>query len=81
MSESLPPIPPGQRSPRRQQLVRHLHAAGPRPTLEALLEVAAGRDLDEVLARYARLPPAVYRALGADVLPIDTTAIGGGRVQ
>ena len=44
------------RSPRRQHLARHLHACGPRPVLEALLEIEAGRPLDAVLADFARLP-------------------------
>ena len=41
--------------PRRQRQAAHLHSLGPRPTLEAFLEVADGRDLDDVLGRYARL--------------------------
>jgi hypothetical protein len=69
------------RSARRQRLVAHLHAAGARPTFEALLEVAAGRDLDAVLERFARIPPAIYRDIGADTLAIDTWAVieGGQR--
>lgn len=67
------------RSPRRQHLARHLHSCGPRPVLEALLEVEAGRPLDEVLNDFARLPPEVYGAVGADVLAIDEiTVIDGG---
>lgn len=66
------------RNQRRQQLVRQLHAAGPRPVLECLLEVAGGGDLDETLEAYGRLPPAVYRALGADKLPIDAGTMRGG---
>ena len=64
-----------RRSARRQRLVAHLHAAGPRPVLEALISVAAGNGLDEVLADFARLPVATYVALGADVLPIDRLTI------
>jgi hypothetical protein len=68
------------RSSRRQRLVAHLHASGPRPVLEALLELEAGRGLDEVLERYGRIPAAIYHALGADVLPIDVVVIiDGGR--
>jgi hypothetical protein len=67
------------RSARRQHLVRHLHAAGPRPVLEALIEVAAGNDLDAVLQRYARIPVRIYHAQGADRLLIHiVTVIGGG---
>jgi hypothetical protein len=55
----------------RQRLVRHLHDAGPRPVLEALLAVANGGDLDEVLADIARLPVSIYHAMGANELPID----------
>ena len=63
------------RSARRQRLVAHLHAAGPRPCLEALLEVAGGRNLDAVLEAYRRIPVDVYHALGADDLPIDRLTI------
>ena len=42
--------------------------AGPRPVLEALQEVEAGRPLGAVLERYARIPAHIYRALGADAL-------------
>jgi hypothetical protein len=64
-----------KRSPRRQHLARHLHACGPRPVLEALLEVEAGRPLDVVLADFARLPAELYRATSADVLPIDEIVV------
>jgi hypothetical protein len=48
--------------------------------LEALIAVAAGQELDAVLEDFARIPVAVYRAIGADVLPIDeVTVIDGGR--
>ena len=67
-----------QRTPRRQALIRMLHAAGPRPVLEACLELEAGHDLDEVLERFARISPETYRALGADVLPIDEIGIIDG---
>ena len=69
-----------QISVRRCHLVAHLHQCGPRPVLEALLAVARGDDLDLVLEGFHRIPVAVYRALGADVLPIDRPAlIDGGR--
>ena len=64
-----------QRSARRQRLVAHLHAAGPRPCLEALLEVAAGGNLDDVLEAYRRIPVSIFHAIGADRLPIDRLTI------
>jgi hypothetical protein len=73
------------RNVRRQHLARLLHQSGPRPMFEALLEVERGRSLDSVLERYAEIPPHVYCALGANVLPIDHMravcfwAIQGGR--
>ena len=69
------------RSSKRQRLVAHLHAAGPRPVLEALISVAQGNDLDEVLADFARIPVDIYRRLGADELPINQplAVINGGR--
>jgi hypothetical protein len=56
------------RNARRQRLARSLWESGPRPVLEALLEVEAGQPLDRVLERYGRISPRIYRALGADVL-------------
>jgi hypothetical protein len=44
------------RKARRQRLARSLWESGPRPVLEALLEVEAGRPLGAVLERYARSP-------------------------
>ena len=64
-----------QRSARRQRLVAHLHAAGPRPCMEALLEGAAGGNLDDVLEAYRRIPVSIYHAIGADTLPIDRLTI------
>jgi hypothetical protein len=55
----------------RQRQVAHLYAAGPRPVLEALLAVAAGECLDEVLAGFASVSVCTYRMLGADELPIE----------
>jgi hypothetical protein len=69
----------GARNSCRQHLVQHLHAAGPRPVFEAMLELADGRDLDCVLERYAEIPIGIYHALGADRLPIETlTVLDGG---
>ena len=72
---------PNRRSPRRQRLAQHLYRCGPRPVLEALLAVEAGQHLDDVLEGFARLPPSVYGAIGADSL--DTApallSVAGGR--
>jgi hypothetical protein len=67
------------RSQQRQALVAHLHAAGPRPVLEALIAVEAGQPLDVVLADFARLRAAAYRAVGADQLPIRPLTLVKGR--
>jgi hypothetical protein len=53
------------RSPRRQKLSEHLHAAGPRPVLEALLAVEAGQPLDLVLEEFGRVAADTYRRVGA----------------
>lgn len=71
---------PCVRSARRQRLAAHLHDCGPRPVLEALLAVASGQPLDRVLEDFARLPVALYAAVGADRMPIDELLIvNGGR--
>jgi hypothetical protein len=68
------------RTPSRQHLVRHLVECGTRPVLEALLAVAGGDELDAVLEDFARLRPETCRAIGANVLPIDSvTIVRGGR--
>jgi hypothetical protein len=51
------------RNARRQRLAKHLNAAGARPTLEALLDVENGRDLDETLEDFGRIPIEIYKAL------------------
>ena len=66
------------RSARRQRLVAHLHAAGHRSCLEALLEVACGRDLDEALESFGRIPVEIYRTLGADLLSVDQLKVVAG---
>jgi hypothetical protein len=44
-----------------------------------LLAVEAGQSLDVVLEDFARLKPEIYRALGADTLPIDQVGkVDGG---
>jgi len=54
-----------RRSARRIRLSAHLHAAGPRPVLEALIAVDSGQPLDDVLEDFARIPADIYRAVGA----------------
>jgi len=53
-------------SPRRQRATEHLHNLGPRPVLEALVEVEAGADLDRVLADFAQLDIETVRRLDGD---------------
>jgi len=57
--------PDSNRSVRRQYLSKCLHAAGPRPVLEALLAVDRGQPLDNVLEDFARVPSSFYSILGA----------------
>src|SRR6476661_3555047 len=57
--------PDNKRSVRRQYLSKRLHAAGPRPVLEALISVSAGQPLDDVLEDFVRIPSSFYRILGA----------------
>jgi hypothetical protein len=64
---------------RRQHLAAHLHDCGPRPVLEALIAIDAGTLIDEVLEDFGRLPPSVYRSVGADVLPIHRLVVVRGR--
>ena len=54
-----------KRSPRRQYFSAHIHAAGPRPVLEALIAVHEGASLDEVLEDFARIPAEAYHLMGA----------------
>jgi hypothetical protein len=54
-----------KRSVRRIRLCAYLHAAGPRPLLEALIAVDAGQPLDDVLEDFARIPADIYHAVGA----------------
>ena len=60
--------------PRFQRLVEHLHALGPRPIGEFLLELAAGDPDMEItiqanLERYARLDADMVKAIGGDRFP------------
>ncbi len=54
---------------KQQHQVGHLHSLGPRPVLEALKEVAAGGELDTVLADYAQLDLEVVVTLGGNRFP------------
>ncbi len=56
-------------NPRRQRAAEHLHNLGPRPVLEALVEVEAGADLDHVLADFAQLEPKTVSRLRGDRFP------------
>jgi hypothetical protein len=53
------------RSARRRRLCEHLHAAGPRPILEAMIAVEAGQPLDLVLEDFCRIPADIYHRVGA----------------
>jgi hypothetical protein len=64
-----------KRNARRQRLALRLHQSGSRPVLEALLDVARGRDLDETLEDFARLDASTYEAVGASKLPIQKILI------
>jgi hypothetical protein len=64
--------PDSKRSVRRQYLSKRLHAAGPRPVLEALLAVDGGQPLDDVLEGFARVPSSFYSILRRQLLCPDT---------
>ena len=60
--------------PKFQRLVEHLHALGPRPVGEFLLELSAGDPDMEItiqanLERYARLDAEMVKGLGGDRFP------------
>ena len=54
-----------KRSARRIQLCADLHAAGPRPVLEALIAVDSGQPLDDVLEDFGRIPVDICHAVDA----------------
>ena len=62
-----------KRNRRRQYLSAQIHAAGPRPVLEALIAV---HEVDDVLADFARIPPEVYHAMGASHFQEPVLIIG-----
>jgi hypothetical protein len=71
--------PHTKRSARQQHLARHLHSCGPRPVLEALLALEEGQPLNAILEDFGRLPASPFKALGADLPPIDhLVLINGG---
>lgn len=57
------------RTARRQCHVEHLFNLGVVATYHALIEVAAGRDLDGALLRYRLIDTAILRAFGGDRFP------------
>jgi hypothetical protein len=57
------------RNPTRQRLAAHLHAARPRPVLEALIAVDGGQPLDSVLNEFGRVSVETYHAIGANDFP------------
>jgi len=69
------------RGARRQRLVKLLWQSGPRLVFEALIAVEAGEPLDAVLEGITAVSPGIYRAIGAEVLPIDNISVieGGAR--
>jgi hypothetical protein len=68
------------RTARRQRRATHLWECGPRPTLEALLQVESGCSVDVTLEQFGRLAPETYRALGADRFVLNAfEVIPGGR--
>jgi hypothetical protein len=59
---------------RRDEIRRlggHLHALGPRPVAELLLELDEKVDVLARLEAYARLDPSIVKYLGADKPPLS----------
>jgi hypothetical protein len=50
--------------------------AGPRPTLEAMIAIHEGADIDEVLEDFRRIPPEIYHMTGASNFPEPLLIIG-----
>jgi hypothetical protein len=75
-------IKQAQRRMRREHLARRVHRLGPRVVAELLDEIARHHglhsDIDRRLERYARLDPALLRALGADKFPPSPIRVVGG---
>jgi hypothetical protein len=68
-----------RKCPRLRFLAGHLFACGQRSIYEFILAIAAGADLREELERFARLPPEIFRQIGADAMPPTARIVGGGR--
>lgn len=75
-----------RQSPRLQRAVEHVHACGPRPTAELLIELLerAGADpaILEHLPRWQSLDPRIVRQLGGDRwprAPLDVVPPQGGK--
>ena len=59
--------------PRYEHLCRQVHALGPRPLAEMLIEIATATGQPDLIANrlqaYAQLDPEIVRAVGADRFP------------
>ena len=71
-------IPP---PPRLQHLAEHIHALGPRPLCELLVELVAahGDDVIQRLEAYGRIDPRLLRVMGGDRFPPRFAMLKGGR--
>jgi hypothetical protein len=65
-----------KRTRRRQYLSAQIHAAGPRPVLEAMIAVHEGAHIDDVLVDFARIPAEAYHAMGASHFQEPVLIIG-----
>jgi hypothetical protein len=61
-----------------RRLACALHALGPRPIYEFLVEVESGADIRTRLEAYARIPADFVRANGGDQFPPVVFAVDGG---
>jgi len=63
----------GLAGPRIERQIERLHAIGPRPTAELLIEIAhrtgQSRFIADRLQAYARLDAEIVRAVGGDIFP------------
>jgi hypothetical protein len=66
-------------STRFEHMVARVHAPGPRPLAELLAEIATATGEHALIAgrvaAYARLDPAVVRALGVDIFPPNVLGV------
>ena len=63
---------------RRQRAARHLHALGPRPVLEALIQASESGNLDGTLEAFTRLDADIVRQVGGDQFPPTPLHVIGG---